>query len=138
MIFRYRAHLEAELLRQETLLKFVIQDKERAIHRLEEEVARLRAQNERFALALVPRPHVRAGDKPLGAPITKQGAGETSWQNYLKQHMETEEKLIEKAKEQADVQGQTGTGLHEPSGGAKVGSNGGERAEAKSAASGAA
>lgn len=108
MFNRYRAHLETELVKQELLLKFVISDKDKTIHRLEEEVKWLRA---RLDLALTPAQRAERSDfkMPKTAP-----EGETSWQAYLNRYIAEEEAAERAEREKANgVHVEVRTAVHE-------------------------
>lgn len=114
IFFRYRAHLETELLRQEQLYKLCLAVKERAIQRQDEEIKMLRAKLERLELLVIPglRP---AATTTHAKPRQVEPEGETGWNAYLKRHMEEEEKLAAQAKEQANgVHEQGRAGVHQP------------------------
>jgi len=115
MIFwRYRAHLEAELVKQELLLKALAAEKERHIHLLSEENKRLRARVDRLELALTPAARTTEKKEPFKETKVPIEA-ETSWITYLNRTMKAEEELIEKEKQ--NVQVKVGTRLHEPASG---------------------
>ena len=124
IFFRYRAHLESELLKQETHLKNICAEKERQIVRLTEENKRLQARCDRLELIVIPalRP---VTDRKFKAPETADLVGETSWQAYLNKYIADEEEEMRKAKEQADgvhVQGREG--VHQSAGGDAARPNG--------------
>lgn len=124
IFFRYSAHLEAELLKQESMLKNICAEKERQIVRLTEENKRLQARCDRLELIVIPalRPIT---ERKFKAPEVTDLAGETSWQAYLNKHIENEEKEMKKAKEIADgihVQGREG--VHQSAGGDAARPNG--------------
>lgn len=110
MFGRYRAHLEAELVKQELMLKFVINDKEKTIQELREELRYWRSRSERLELALTPAPRLELRKAPLKAK-EMTAEGETSWNAYLNNYIKSEEERIAKEKH---VHGQNGQGLHEP------------------------
>lgn len=114
IFFRYRAHLEAELLRQEQLLRLCLAVKERVIQRQDEEIKMLRAKCERLELLVIPglRP-IRTG-KP-DAPRQVEPEGETGWTAYLNRHMKEQEEAEKQAKESVNgVHEQKRSGVHQP------------------------
>jgi len=106
--FRYRAHLEAQLLDQARLYNVVIGSKDRIIQWQVEELQRVRARCERLEVALTPSPR-NMEKTPIKA---KEVAieGETAWNRYLTRYMAEEDA---KVKEQANVPNQERAGVHE-------------------------
>lgn len=108
MIFdRYRAHLEAELIKQELSLKFVIAEKEKTIQRLDEEIKHLRAKCERYELLLLPRLNP-AQPRMISKPRPVELEGETSWLAYLQRYVKQEEELAKKE----EAEKRTTSGIH--------------------------
>ena len=127
MFGRYRAHLEAELVKQELLLKFVIHDKDKIIARLDEEVKWLRSRCAILEMTAIPalRPTI-PGKKIEHRQVEPEG--ETNWAAYLRRHMEEEEKLAKEAKEKSNgVPIKVGADVHEPSSGSTVGQDDGHK-----------
>lgn len=119
-LFRYRAHLETELFRQEKLYNIVIGTKDRVIEWQADEIKRLRAKLERIELAMTPAP------KPgKGAPKAKEvsAEGESSWNVYLARYMKEQEEADKKEKQNVSVENRAG--IHESSGGDAGGPDGG-------------
>lgn len=126
IFFRYRAHLEAELLRQEQLLKLVIADKERVIQRQDEEIKLLRAKCERLEMLVIPGLRPVATSRKV-EPRQVAQEGETSWSAYLKRYMEEQEKTETQAKEQANgVPLEKRASVHQPASGNAQRPNGGD------------
>ena len=110
MIFksRYIEHLEAELIKQELLLKFVISDKENLIRRQDEEIKRLQGQ---ISLLLAPKPFV--ANPKAGKPVD---SGERNWKTYLNNYIKDEEAVMAKEARNG-VHVEVGEVVHKPSSG---------------------
>lgn len=114
LFWRYQSHLEAELVRQELLLKFVINDKDRLIEWQAEEIKRLRGKVDRMEIALTPAPRLPVEKREFKATAAE---GETTWTAYLNRYMQEEEAKAQKAKEhQNGVHEQGGAGIHQSPG----------------------
>lgn len=119
MFSRYRSHLEAEILRLEAAHKLQLLDKEKQVNYLLAEIERLRGENERMKIALLPFTKQGAAyvfghpkqDRP--APKTSPDA-ERGWTAYLNRKIKEAEELEKQAKEQANgLQGERRDAVHE-------------------------
>jgi hypothetical protein len=110
--FRYRAHLEAELLNQARLYGIVISTKDRVIQWQVDELQRLRAKVDRLELALTPPPRISDKQPPKAKEVALES--ETSWNLFLNRFMREEEERIKKEHENVPVENRAG--LHESTG----------------------
>ena len=104
--FRFRAHLEKQLLDQARLYTLVLSNKDRIIQWQVDEIQRLRARCERLELSLTPPPRTEHKTPPKAKAVAIEG--ETAWLAYLNRYMADEEKK--------DVPVKDGAGVHESAG----------------------